>query len=262
MTFNNSFHIKSRIKSILFLLILQILIFPFFTYAKPLTPSETQFIKKLTPAIQRANQHILKARQRLVILYQQFQKYQKYSTLNNHDQHWLNQLAQYYDVKPEFSKKTTWQSLLTRVDRVPTSLVLAQAIIESGWGRSRFAKEGNNYFGQWCYDKGCGIVPEKRPKGKTYEVKRFSSIDSSITHYLKNLNTNRSYKVLRQLRQRLRSQNKPLNGIALSHGLAHYSQRGSAYVKSLQAIIREYNLQQYDQSLMIEHSEKNAPKFN
>lgn len=31
--------------------------------------------------------------------------------------------------------------------RVPTSITIAQAILESGWGVSRLAKEANNYFG-------------------------------------------------------------------------------------------------------------------
>ena len=231
------------IKSILSLIIIQCLSVPLLVHANTLTAEQTQFITTLSPAIHKANQHILADRTRLIILHKQFEKQPR---LSNRDQQWLNKLATQYKINPDFSKKQTWQSLLTRVDIVPTALVLAQAINESGWGRSRFAKIGNNYFGQWCYVKGCGIVPAKRPPGKTYEVKRFSSVDSAITHYLQNLNTNPSYKALRELRQQLRDKNKPLNPLELSHGLSRYSQRRATYVKSIQVIIADYQLQRYD----------------
>ena len=32
-------------------------------------------------------------------------------------------------------------------NRVPKELIIAQAAIETGWGKSRFANEGNNLFG-------------------------------------------------------------------------------------------------------------------
>ena len=32
-------------------------------------------------------------------------------------------------------------------------MMLAQAIVESGWGGSRFAQKGNALFGQWTWDK-------------------------------------------------------------------------------------------------------------
>ena len=49
-------------------------------------------------------------------------------------------------------------TLLKHVDIVPASLVLAQAALESGWGSSRFARRGNNYFGMRTYD------PDGTPK--------------------------------------------------------------------------------------------------
>ena len=52
--------------------------------------------------------------------------------------------------------ETVLSQLAERVDTIPTSLVLVQGATESGWGTSRFAVEGNNLFGQRCYDTGCG----------------------------------------------------------------------------------------------------------
>ena len=41
-------------------------------------------------------------------------------------------------IKLELSKK---------INEIPISMILAQAIIESGWGSSRFAQQGNALFG-------------------------------------------------------------------------------------------------------------------
>ena len=43
--------------------------------------------------------------------------------------------------------------LLNRVHVFPISMMLAQAIVESGWGGSRFAQKGNALFGQWTWDR-------------------------------------------------------------------------------------------------------------
>ena len=63
--------------------------------------------------------------------------------------------------------------LLHKVGVIPSSLVLAQAANESAWGTSRFAIQGNNLFGQWCFSLGCGLVPNSRPVGANYEVRKF-----------------------------------------------------------------------------------------
>jgi Uncharacterized FlgJ-related protein len=55
----------------------------------------------------------------------------------------MTALKKYYKFKDDASI----EDLLSSVDIVPTSLVLAQAAYESSWGRSRFAKHYHNYFG-------------------------------------------------------------------------------------------------------------------
>ena len=45
-------------------------------------------------------------------------------------------------------------------DKIPISLILAQSIIESGWGSSRFAQEGNALFGEWTWKTNDGIKPK------------------------------------------------------------------------------------------------------
>ena len=130
------------------------------------------------------------------------------------------------------------ERLLRRVDMVPVEMVLVQAANESMWGQSRFAREGNNLFGQYCYKKGCGIIPKKRPRGTTHEVAVFPSINAGVRSYLKNINTQPAYSLLRDIRKKIRDKNGKPSGMALADGLLRYSERGQAYVDEIKAMIR------------------------
>lgn len=132
--------------------------------------------------------------------------------------------------------------LLKRIDTIPPALALAQAANESAWGTSRFARLGNNLFGEWTFTPGTGIVPEGRPPGKTYEVRKFSSLYSSIRSYINNLNRNSAYRTLRSIRHNLRKDGKEVTGTALAHGLLRYSQRGEEYIREIQTMIRQNKL--------------------
>lgn len=139
------------------------------------------------------------------------------------------------------------QSLLKRIDVIPPSLALAQAANESAWGTSRFATKANNYFGQWCFSKGCGLVPLRRNAGTTHEVRKFPSAQGSVKGYIFNLNTGRAYSDIRNMRAKARVENKILTGMDLAAGLSKYSERGQEYVKELRSMI-SYNklVEKYD----------------
>lgn len=139
---------------------------------------------------------------------------------------------------------TTVDALLLRVDVVPASLVLAQAANESGWGTSRFAREANNLFGTWCFTSGCGLAPRSREAGLTHEVARYDSVQQGIDAYIRNINTHRAYRELRQIRADSRNQ-QLFSGVAMAEGLLQYSARGEAYVREIQQMIRSNNLQRY-----------------
>lgn len=153
------------------------------------------------------------------------------------DTQWIKDLATDYKIKWD-ANNPVWSQLLLRVDSLPVELILAQAANESAWGLSRFARQGNNLFGQWCFSKGCGLVPGQRAEGARHEVRKFASINESIVSYMHNLNTFRAYQGLRDLRKQLREQDKPLDAIFLAQGLKQYSSRGTAYVKEIQSMIR------------------------
>ncbi len=140
------------------------------------------------------------------------------------------------------------RELLKRVDVIPPALVLAQAASESAYGTSRFSRLANNLFGEWTFTPGAGIVPLDRPDGKTYEVRRFTSVSASVSSYLRNINTHRAYRELREKRAFLRSEGLPLKSLELAEGLMHYSIKGEKYIQSIKNIIRHNRLGRLSQA--------------
>jgi len=136
-------------------------------------------------------------------------------------------------------RTTSVGGLLERVDAVPTSIILAQGALESSWGGSRFAREGNSIFGMWTW-KTAGIIPSRRDKGKTHKVKAYESILDSVRAYHLTLNRFEPYDHFRQLRLQT---DDPL---ILVDGLLPYSERGEDYVEEIKHIILSNELQKYD----------------
>ncbi len=200
-----------------------------------------RFFALLRPLVQTENKRIVELRTRLLELSRKTDAY----TPEQMDL--IRPLAAKYrvplDGKPD---SAFWAMLLKRLDKVPVELALAQAANESAWGTSRFARDGNNYFGQWCYKEGCGIVPARRNVDLSHEVKVFASAAESVRAYIYNLNTTSAYKRLRSLRQYMRRSGAKFDAALLAGGLSTYSERGAEYVKSIRNLIR------HNQSLMLQ----------
>jgi len=190
----------------------------------------------LRPLAQEENQKIWDTRQKVLRLL-------KKNKLNTKQQVFLKSIYHQYNIITTHMKSQSSMTILNkRLDIIPVPLLIAQAAIESAWGKSRFAREGNNLFGQRCFKKGCGIIPNNRPKNKEYEVKKFNNVSQSITSYIDNLNTNSHYKLLRTLRFKLRQQNIALDSIYLANGLKYYSKQKQDYVKKVQHLIANSHL--------------------
>ncbi len=198
---------------------------------------KAKFFEFLGPIVKTENQKILASRERLLKVYNRSQPQGQVAWW---DQAWLRDLAQAYGVELDEANpgQKAWQTLLRRVDLVPASLVLVQAAIESAWGTSRFAREGNNFFGEHCTSKGCGIVPEDRSPGQEWEVEVFASPDESVASYLRNINTHKAYLALRTLRAKMRKKGKAPDAMTLATAMQAYSERGRAYVEDIRAMIR------------------------
>lgn len=140
--------------------------------------------------------------------------------------------------------KEALEVLRRRVDIIPREMVLAQAAAESGWGTSRFARQANNLFGQWCYRKGCGLVPNARSADASHEVQKFDTVNDAVSTYFRNINTNRAYLEVRQIRAQQRANGQTPSGLAMVEGLHRYSSRGQAYIEELKELIHYNDLKQ------------------
>lgn len=204
------------------------------------------FFSFLGPYIEEANAGILASRKRL----QAARDHLGTGRLNRRESRWVRHLASRYELELDADADITrdlLDGLLLRVDIIPPSMALAQAALESGWGTSRFAQQGNNLFGIWCYEPGCGIVPRRRPAGASHEVKAYRSPRQSFEDYISNLNTNRAYESLWRLRADARGDGTKLTGVYLADGLYRYSREGWTYVGKVQRMIRSNKLLPYDE---------------
>ena len=191
------------------------------------------FIKIVLPLIVAENERIIADREKLKILSKK-----KYTT--DLEKQWLRQKLLEYKVK-----KGDLKELLVRMDIIPTSIALAQAAKESGWGTSRFALEGNAIFGQWTWS-GQGIAPLDRESNKNHKILKFPILRASVKAYQNNLNTHKSYLKFRTKRSNLRDKNKKIAGLELTETLNNYAQTGSEYTKILNQIIKQNRLTDFE----------------
>ncbi len=197
------------------------------------------FLRYMLPYILEANNRVRAQRECMLTLREKSEKGQHLTT---DESLWLKALSEEYRVK-----LGDFTALSARVDTtVPASLALAQAAIESGWGTSRFAQEGNAPFGQWTSKNNAGMVPLKREDGMTHKVRSFESLRKSVDSYLRNLNTHRAYRALRKVRSAARTIDTPTDSLKLAETLLSYSEKGSGYVTLLRRIIEGNDLRSLD----------------
>ncbi len=184
------------------------------------------FIAKMLPLVARENARIRAQRQ---------------VVLKNPGPMQLNALALAYGLKPG---RVDRAELLKRINVVPESLVLAQAAIESAWGTSRFAREGNAFFGERTYDPEAPGIAPKRASG--FKVKSFPSALLSVRSYMRTLNAHKAYAALRDHRATRTRQGKSPSGGELAPYLGQYSEIGGAYVERILNTISVNRLEDFD----------------
>ncbi|QUJ68798.1 glucosaminidase domain-containing protein [Photobacterium sp. GJ3] len=218
---------------------------PDFNVMEDVNAKKQAFFDFLRPAVVAENARISEERTFLLAIQAQTHAGQ---SINPSDLDEARQLGDSYNLELTEDQLTEqWlNKMLIRVDTLPEALVLSQAANESGWGTSRFAVEGNNFFGQWCYTPGCGMVPNARSEGARHEVAVFSDAKQSVHAYFMNVNRNRAYAELREIRAQQRASGNRLTGLKLAEGLRRYSERGQDYVSEIQGMIR-HNKQYWQQ---------------
>ena len=199
------------------------------------------FIQIILPLVIKENNNIKLDRKKL------------FSILNKNkntkaEKNWLaSKFKQYGVVNKDLS------TLKVRMDEIPVSMAIAQAAKETGWGTSRFAQEGNALFGQWTWS-GEGIKPAGADNDSTHKVMKFNVLQASVKAYQRNLNTHSTYRNFRSARAELREDGKKLDSMVLSEHLDKYAETGKKYVEILKQIIRQNNLEDFDDAKLLPSS--------
>ena len=209
-----------------------------FMEIQPIIERKRLFINTLIPIIYSENLQILNDRKKILDWWRE-------SDGENFSRdfwpQWLFELSEKYG-----SNDSNLGNLLVRVDIIPISLALAQAAIESGWGTSRYSREGNAVFGQYTFDESKGLKPKDRNKNDAFFIKKFSNLSESVRSYLKNINTHLAYADFREERKKLRMSGENLSGYKLVNFLKDYSERKEFYIKDVKEIMTSNNFKKYD----------------
>ena len=122
-------------------------------------------------------------------------------------------------------KCVDWVNFETpRMERVPVEMIVAMAALESGWGTSRFALEGNNLFGIRTYDKDVPhMLLEGRTTWKGWGVRIFPTKCKGVKFLVELLNNHYAYDEFRFERTKLLVMDKPLDSKKLIYTLKSYS---------------------------------------
>ena len=208
---------------------------PDFSVYTQVEDKKAAFFNYLRPEVEKQNAYLLTLRHYVQTLYRKALAEEPFSEDDITRLAWLEKE---YRVKSSDPLNTKLLNLLQKIDVLPAELVLVQAANESAWGTSRFAREGYNFFGMWCFVEDCGFVPKRRNEGAVHEVAKYDDLSQAMYSYMRNLNRHPAYKDLRDIRAQLRNSGKEVTANALVEGLTRYSERGEEYIHELQQMIR------------------------
>ena len=124
---------------------------------------------------------------------------------------------------------------------IPNESIIAQAVIETGWGKSRFANEGNNLFGirTWNIDEP-HLLPIPWTKWPGWGVKVYETRCDSVRDYLRILNEVFAFTEFRAARD-----SGVDDGLVLAEYLTQYASNQN-YVELIKEVIK-YNIRgEYD----------------
>ena len=213
--------------------------FPSWYYKIKSTKQQKQaFVEIMLPLIQAENRKIEVLRKTIINIFND-----PFYLINPKKITFLTKIAKIYKIKNITDKN----EFLKKIDKIPPSLALAQAAIESGWGKSRFVKKANNIYGHWTYSNK-GLAPKSKYDHIKidYSIRIFPSLEASIAAYMKNLNRNPAYKEFRNLREKYNQKHIPFTGLEAADTMTNYSQKKDEYVKLLKKMIIKNHWDKYD----------------
>jgi len=183
------------------------------------------FIDTLILAIEKIRDKIETDKQYVISLIEK-------EVLTEEEKLYLDEMFTRYKVKNKSGKELVHKMVVP-----PTSFILGQASLESGWGNSKLAKEGNNLF---------AIRSTLKDKEKTVYLgpnqfyKKYESIEDSLVDYIMTLSRHSSYSNLRK------AINNGEETMVLVKHLGNYSEVKHIYEQRLSQIITKNNLVKYD----------------
>ncbi len=180
---------------------------------------------------------ILKAKEEVDTLRKEVEGYLSKSKLSEKETRKLEEVYKKYKV--EVGDK---EELLRRLNTVPVDLALAQAILESGWGTSRFFKEGNNVYGIWSFSEKDNRMESTHGvrNGKKVYLKKYDYLYECVRDYYFSLSVGLNYKGLRKALVVTK------DSIKLSENLLGYSEIGDEYIKRIKSVIKFNKLTKYN----------------
>ena len=214
------------------------------TAVRPTAQRKRLFIAAILPLVLAVNDRIERVRGRVAVLQKRVRTRRG---LEPGEARWLARTAAAFGTAAD-----DIDGLLARIDVVSPPIALAQAAIESGWGTSRFAREGNALFGQWTWKRGAGLVSGQRDDGASHTVRRFPRLIDSVIAYIHNLNTHPAYAAFRRARAAFRARDGAGRLAPMTAALSAYSMRGEAYVAALRRVIRQNRLERLRDAHLIE----------
>ena len=135
-------------------------------------------------------------------------------------------------------------SMYSEEERVPVNLIIAQAVHESNWGKSRFAVEGNNLLGIRTFDPADDQLKPLNKPNVSWGLRIFETKCESISYYIELLNNNHHYKEFREERiNQYFSDEIDLEKLAMTLAIyaedVYYSQKIIKTIKKLEAYDRD-----------------------
>ncbi|WP_234384139.1 hypothetical protein [Francisella noatunensis] len=115
---------------------------PNFSEIKDFKERKKIFIEYMLSAIQKANNEICLQRKQIHKLQKDLAKN---NALSSRQLNKLDLYLKYYKIDSSHDITDEINYLDVKAERIPTSFVLAQAALESGWGTSRFSKDARLY---------------------------------------------------------------------------------------------------------------------
>ena len=166
------------------------------------------------------------------------------------DKYYVNQITEMGSQEPEFTFVNDTQFIramhkcINYINfttpkhlRVPYEMIIGQAALESGWGTSRFATEGNNLFGirTWKEDV-AHLLPQGVEKWPGWGVKVFASKCDSVKYYIDLLNNHSAYEKFRELRKTTNDSMKLIKTLDKFSTTKDYDQRVIRMIKKIRKL--------------------------